>query len=178
MMISLFLNQAGAVMEQEITVVEYDICGTEFGDCLLARTEAGFCRIDFSDAGPEAAVESLRADWPGAELRRVSLADSSQAIFSGRAQNQIDMAPAGTAFQQQVWRALCRIPRGATRSYAQVAAEIGQPQAARAVGQAIAANPLAVLVPCHRVLPVAGGTGGYRWGPTRKSALLAAEGLQ
>jgi len=164
-------------MTQGTTVVEYDICETDFGDCLLARTAAGFCRIDFSDAGPEVAVARLQADWPGVQLRRVCLSDSVRTIFSGCGQGQVDVAPVGTDFQQRVWRALQRIPRGATRSYGQVAAEIGQPRAARAVGRAVAANPLAVLVPCHRVLPVAGGTGGYRWGAERKSALLAAEGL-
>jgi AraC family transcriptional regulator of adaptative response/methylated-DNA-[protein]-cysteine methyltransferase len=165
-------------MAQGTSVVEYDICNTDFGDCLFARTAAGFCRIDFSDAGPEVAVERLRADWPGAQLRRVCLSDSARAIFSGSEQGQVNVAPAGTPFQHRVWRALQRIPRGVTRTYGQVAADIGQPRAARAVGQAVGANPLAVLVPCHRVLPVAGGTGGYRWGAERKSALLAAEGLR
>ncbi|MGI9330062.1 MAG: methylated-DNA--[protein]-cysteine S-methyltransferase [Gammaproteobacteria bacterium] len=169
------MTQADAVMAHGTTVIEYDICASDFGDCLLARSADGFCCIDFSDADPAVAVTRLQADWPGAELRRVDLSDCAQALFSGGAQAPLDMAPAGTPFQQRVWRALRRIPRGVTRTYGQVAADIGQPRAARAVGRAVAANPLAVLVPCHRVLPVAGGTGGYRWGAERKSALLAAE---
>ena len=81
----------------------------------------------------------------------------------------------GTAFQQQVWQALLQIPLGQTRTYAQLAQAMGQQQAVRAVANACAANPLAVLVPCHRVLRSDGGWGGYRWGLTRKQGLLALE---
>jgi O-6-methylguanine DNA methyltransferase len=81
----------------------------------------------------------------------------------------------GTAFQQKVWRALCDIPAGQTRSYAQLAAQLGAPQAARAVGSACAANLLAVAIPCHRVLRHDGSITGYRWGAERKRALLDRE---
>ena len=80
-----------------------------------------------------------------------------------------------TAFQWQVWEALAAIPYGSTRTYAEVAAAIGRPEAARAVARACAANPVALAIPCHRVVPSAGGVGGYRWGASRKEALLAAE---
>ena len=80
-----------------------------------------------------------------------------------------------TAFQWQVWTALASIPRGETRSYAQVAAAIGRPAAARAVARACASNPVALAIPCHRVVPSAGGIGGYRWGSKRKAALLQNE---
>jgi AraC family transcriptional regulator of adaptative response/methylated-DNA-[protein]-cysteine methyltransferase len=82
----------------------------------------------------------------------------------------------GTPFQRAVWAALREIPPGRTETYGQVAARIGHPGAARAVARACAANPVALLVPCHRVTPAAGGTGGWRWGAARKRALLAAEG--
>jgi O-6-methylguanine DNA methyltransferase len=82
----------------------------------------------------------------------------------------------GTPFQRLVWAALREIPPGATATYAEVAARIGRPGAARAVARACAANPVALAVPCHRVVPAAGGTGGWRWGAARKRALLAAEG--
>lgn len=81
----------------------------------------------------------------------------------------------GTAFQLKVWRALIAIPAGSTQSYSEVAARIGRPDAARAVGSAIAANPVAVMIPCHRVLPASGGTGNYRWGAARKRQLLQWE---
>ena len=80
-----------------------------------------------------------------------------------------------TSFQWQVWKALADIPRGETRTYAEVAAAIGRPRAARAVGHACAANKVAVLIPCHRVVPTSGGVGNYRWGAERKKALLARE---
>ena len=81
----------------------------------------------------------------------------------------------GTAFQRRVWKALQRIPRGSTRTYSEIAAAIGQPTASRAVARACATNPLALIVPCHRVVPAAGGTGGYRWGRERKARLLRLE---
>jgi AraC family transcriptional regulator of adaptative response/methylated-DNA-[protein]-cysteine methyltransferase len=87
------------------------------------------------------------------------------------------VTPVGTPFQQKVWAALAAIPRGETRTYAEVAQAIGQPTAARAVASACAANPRALLTPCHRVVPRMGGLGGYRWGPRVKAALLAAEGV-
>lgn len=81
----------------------------------------------------------------------------------------------GTPFQRAVWAALQQIPPGRTETYAQVAARIGKPGAARAVARACAANPVALLVPCHRVVPASGGTGGWRWGAVRKRALLDQE---
>ena len=81
----------------------------------------------------------------------------------------------GTAFQQQVWRALQKIPAGRTRSYAEIARSIGRPDATRAVGSACGANPVALVVPCHRVVQTGGGLGGYRWGIKRKRELLDAE---
>ena len=80
-----------------------------------------------------------------------------------------------TAFQWQVWQALAAIPYGETRTYGEVAASIGRPRAVRAVARACATNPVALAIPCHRVLPAAGGTGGYRWGVARKKALLLDE---
>jgi AraC family transcriptional regulator of adaptative response/methylated-DNA-[protein]-cysteine methyltransferase len=87
----------------------------------------------------------------------------------------LPLDPAGTPLQQQVWTALRAIPAGSTASYAEVAAAIGRPTAARAVAQACAANPLAVITPCHRVVRADGGLSGYRWGVERKRALLAKE---
>ncbi len=85
------------------------------------------------------------------------------------------LAPGGSVFQRRVWRALLEIPPGATASYGKIAAVIGRPGAARAVGQAVGANPIALLIPCHRVVKSSGGLGGYRWGAERKHRLLALE---
>lgn len=162
-------------MPNPSAAIEYDFFESQFGECLVARTVDGLCRIDFSDGDRHATLERLRAAHPGSDLQRAPLADAAERIFSERG-GELDIDPVGTDFQQRVWRALLRIPRGATRSYREVADDIGRPGAARAVGRAVAANPLAVLVPCHRVLPATGGTGGYRWGPARKAALLRWEG--
>lgn len=86
--------------------------------------------------------------------------------------------PAGTAFQREVWQAIAAIPPGQVRSYRQLAQQLGRPRAVRAVASACGANPLALIIPCHRVLRSDGGLGGYRWGLQRKQALLAAEGWQ
>jgi O-6-methylguanine DNA methyltransferase len=88
------------------------------------------------------------------------------------------LAPQGTKFQQAVWRALLEIPLGQRVTYKEIATRIGQSKASRAVGSAIAANPIALLIPCHRVVPAVGGTGNYRWGAERKLALLEAEQLE
>jgi AraC family transcriptional regulator of adaptative response/methylated-DNA-[protein]-cysteine methyltransferase len=88
------------------------------------------------------------------------------------------LAPQGTKFQQSVWRALLEIPLGQRVTYKEIATRIGQSKASRAVGSAIAANPIALLIPCHRVVPAVGGTGNYRWGAQRKLALLEAEQLE
>lgn len=85
------------------------------------------------------------------------------------------LAPQGTVFQQSVWRTLLEIPVGQQVNYKEIATRIGQPNASRAVGSAIAANPIALLIPCHRIVPLSGGTGNYRWGADRKLALLEAE---
>ncbi|MBM3906864.1 MAG: methylated-DNA--[protein]-cysteine S-methyltransferase [Gemmatimonadetes bacterium] len=88
---------------------------------------------------------------------------------------KLPLDPLGTSFQRLVWEELRRIPRGATRSYREIAERIGRPTAARAVAQACARNPIAVVVPCHRVVRDSGELGGYRWGVERKQALLNAE---
>ncbi|GMV15105.1 MAG: methylated-DNA--[protein]-cysteine S-methyltransferase [Polyangiaceae bacterium] len=98
--------------------------------------------------------------------------------FAGTRQRfDVPLAPEGTAFQRQVWRALAEIPHGQTRSYAEIAARIGRPTATRAVGAANGQNPIAILIPCHRVLGSNGALRGYRWGLHQKEALLARERL-
>lgn len=162
-------------MSAESLVIEYDFCATPFGDCLFARTPRGLCRIEFTDDRPGAALDRLQAAHPGAELLRCDLVSLSRQIFSASGVVPLAVDAAGTDFQQRVWAALRRIPPGATCSYGELAAAIGRPGAARAVGRAVGSNPVAVVVPCHRVLPSGGGPGGYRWGPQRKLDLLEWE---
>jgi AraC family transcriptional regulator of adaptative response/methylated-DNA-[protein]-cysteine methyltransferase len=164
-----------SAMSSTSAVLEYDFCETPFGDCLIAQTRRGLCSVDFTNGQQDSALARLERGHPGARLQRAELAYVVPQIFSDcEAAPAVDVA--GTEFQRQVWEALRQIPRGATLSYGELAAAVGRPGAARAVGRAVASNPLAVLVPCHRVLPATGGQGGYRWGVSRKAALLAWEG--
>lgn len=153
------------------------------GPMLLAATERGLCSLQFgNDAAP---LGRLRREFPRAVLRPMAhpAAPPFQAWLAAlaafwRHEDQpprLPIACRGTAFQYAVWRFLQTIPRGQTRSYAQVAAAIGRPAAARAVARACAGNPVAVLIPCHRVIRGDGGLGGYRWGQERKRQLLARE---
>jgi AraC family transcriptional regulator of adaptative response/methylated-DNA-[protein]-cysteine methyltransferase len=134
-----------------------------------------------SDAELQAALER---EYPGATITRDpgSLARWTQQVLeylAGRLPRiDLPLDIQATAFQWQVWEALMAIPYGSTRTYADVAAAIGRPAAARAVARACATNPVALAIPCHRVVPAAGGTGGYRWGTARKEAILATEAAQ
>lgn len=161
--------------------ISYGFHPTPFGDCLLAITARGICRLEFSDrADDESLVQQLATDWPNARLVRDQSAtlETVSRIFRGH-----DQAPApplplllkGTNFQLKVWTALLNIPPGCIASYGQVAAAIGHPRAGRAVGTALAGNPIGYLIPCHRVLRRDGGFGQYRWGRERKQALLGHE---
>ena len=162
--------------------VHYTIVPTSMGRLLVALTERGICAVSLGD-DDEALVRALRDELPGAVLERTAdaddrLVDAVVAHVEGRADAAADLPldVRATAFQWQVWRALQRIPAGATRSYQALAAELGRPTAARAVARACASNRLAVLIPCHRVIRGDGALGGYRWGIPRKAALLAREG--
>jgi AraC family transcriptional regulator of adaptative response/methylated-DNA-[protein]-cysteine methyltransferase len=163
--------------------IHYTVVPTSLGQLLVAVTERGICSVALGD-DELALLEGLRGEFAGAELVRTTdasdrLVDSVVAHVEGRAAaDDLPLDVRATAFQWQVWRALQRIPEGATRSYQAVAAELGRPSAARAVARACASNRIAVLIPCHRVVRGDGGLGGYRWGMTRKAALLAREGAR
>jgi len=163
--------------------IHYTAVPTSLGLLLVAVTERGVCSVSLGD-DEASLVSELRAEYPGAELERATdandrLVDAVVAHVEGRT-SAADLAldVQATSFQWQVWRALQRIPEGATRSYQAVAEELGRPTAARAVARACASNRIAVLSPCHRVVRGDGGLGGYRWGIARKAALLAREGAQ
>ena len=160
--------------------IHYTAVPTSLGLLLVAVTERGVCSVSLGD-DEAALVDALRAEFPAAELARTTdasdrLVDSVVAHVEGRASaDELPLDVRATAFQWQVWRALQRIPEGATRSYQAVAEELGRPTAARAVARACASNRIAVLIPCHRVVRGDGALGGYRWGLARKAALLARE---
>jgi AraC family transcriptional regulator of adaptative response/methylated-DNA-[protein]-cysteine methyltransferase len=158
---------------------------TALGTALVAASERGICMVELG-ADEGALQAKLRAEFPYAGLQRVDagrdafLAPRVRAVadaLAGR-QARVDVDLLGTAFQKKVWDALMRIPPGETRSYAEVAAQLGAPNAARAVASACARNRIAVLVPCHRVVRGDGSVGGYRWGLPLKRRLLQREGAR
>src|SRR5215813_2058582 len=156
------------------------VLDTPLGALLLARTERGLARVAFGDS--EVALERmLRAEFPEATLERAS-PQSDQRLGAvvaalgepdGAARLPLDVR--ATEFQRRVWQALRRIPSGKTASYAEVARSVGDERAVRAVARACATNPVALAVPCHRVVHADGTLSGYRWGVARKRTLLAAE---
>jgi AraC family transcriptional regulator of adaptative response/methylated-DNA-[protein]-cysteine methyltransferase len=160
--------------------IGYTIADTPLGRLLVAATARGVCFVSLAEA--DATLEAaLTHEYPAATIARddARLGQWIDAIvrhLSGE-QPRLDLPldVQATAFQWRVWEALKTIPYGDTRSYSQVAAALGDRNAARAVARACATNPVALVIPCHRVVREGGGMGGYRWGTDRKRALLEAE---
>ncbi len=162
------------------TAIRFAVGQSTLGAILVAASERGICSILLGD-DPDALLRELQDRFPKAELIG---ADAAFEKLVARVVGMVE-APAigvdlpldvrGTAFQQRVWQALRAIPPGSTTSYSEVAARIGSPKSVRAVAQACAANPLAIAIPCHRVVRTDGSLAGYRWGVERKRQLLARE---
>ena len=161
-------------------VIRYAVAECFLGWTVVAATEKGLCAVLFDD-GPEVLPSLLKERFPKARLIPTEPEESaiiSQAIAGiGRPSRGADVPLdiMGTAFQRRVWNAIRAIPPGETAGYGEIAARLGDANAARAVAGACAANRIAYYIPCHRVVPAAGGTGGYRWGTKRKRRLLDAE---
>ena len=163
--------------------IKYTVGDSDLGKVVLAATDKGVCSLSLreSDAGAE---ESLRARFPRAEIERDDSALGNQlgAVLDRIAGKRLDDAVPvdlhGTDFQRAVWDQLLTIPPGKTRSYLDIARAINRPKATRAVAQACGANPVAVVVPCHRVVMADGSIGGYSGLPGVKKALLTAEGCE
>ncbi len=164
--------------------IVWDEVATPFGPALVCAAPRGVCALSFTEGrGLDAELEHARARWPAARYVRDTGAIEPAAHvlrerLAGRALDptrSITLFLKGTDFEMRVWEALLAIPEGAVASYGTLAAAIDAPKSARAVGRAIGANPIAALIPCHRVLRETGALGGYRWGETQKRALLAAE---
>jgi AraC family transcriptional regulator of adaptative response/methylated-DNA-[protein]-cysteine methyltransferase len=161
-------------------VVRYTMASSPLGRMLIAATDKGICAIQFADSDEEL-QQGLMREFPFAARRRDDAALAEWKTSLGRLIDGQDAHPSlpldirATAFQRRVWEYLQKIPRGETRSYSAVAKEIGMPKATRAVARACATNPVAVAIPCHRVVREDGELGGYRWGVERKERLLAME---
>jgi AraC family transcriptional regulator of adaptative response/methylated-DNA-[protein]-cysteine methyltransferase len=152
----------------------FGFSSTPFGECCIAFSNNGICALTFPENRPSA-LRDLENRFPQVNFKH----DDEKArrltehIFNSK--KNVVLNPIGTDFQLSVWHALQQIPVGTTLSYAQVAENIGRPKAVRAVGTAIGANPIAFLIPCHRVIRTDGGLGGFRWGLECKKKMLEWE---
>lgn len=157
--------------------IEYVLGESALGKVIVGRTERGVCAVFLGDDEVEL-VGELRARFGKAEVVEAEMDALFEAVIRAvEGQGEVEeLDLVGTEFQCRVWKALCQIPAGETRSYKELAEMIGAPGAARAVAGACGANKIAVLVPCHRILRSDGKLSGYRWGVERKKALLYREG--
>ena len=159
--------------------LRYGIHASPFGPCLVAASERGICHLGFVQTSEGDAIDNLVAEWSQAKMieDHKSTAPLIEPIFdlSQRGRESLRLHLRGTNFQIKVWDALLQIPQGTVTTYEGIAAKIGQPSASRAVGTAVGRNPIAVLIPCHRVLRKDGDFGNYRYGSARKKALLGWE---
>ena len=161
--------------------IYYGFHPSPFGTALVMGTERGLAGLAFADSGEEqAALADMRSRWPQAQLveNAARTAPLACRIFDRklwRAERPLRVVLIGTDFEVRVWETLLRIPMGRAVSYSDIAARIGTPKAARAVGAAVGKNPISFVVPCHRVLGKSGAITGYHWGLTRKRAMLGWE---
>ena len=161
----------------EGVVIRYGVHASPFGKCLVTVTERGICHLGFVQTSEGDAIDNLVAEWKNARMieDRKSTASLIEPIFDLGSRGRLNIHLHGTNFQLKVWEALLQIPAGAVTTYEGLAERIGQPRASRAVGTAVGNNPIAVLIPCHRVIRKVGEFGNYRYGTLRKKALLARE---
>jgi AraC family transcriptional regulator, regulatory protein of adaptative response / methylated-DNA-[protein]-cysteine methyltransferase len=164
--------------------IHWGVHATPFGEALFAVTDRGLCGLSFvGDAPRDEAVGQLQSRWPEAELSEVSIriepvAREVLSRMQGSAAQPLSLVLKGSPFQIKVWEALLAIPEGQVTSYQSLAQMIGSPSAPRAVGSAVAMNPIAYLIPCHRVIRATGAIGEYHWGNVRKQAILGVEGAR
>ena len=158
--------------------INYSFAISKFGNILIASTTKGICYIAFAE-DPIKTLTDLKDSFPNANFRQIAdeFHQNILQVFSCDWQNltQIKLHLKGTDFQLKVWEALLKIPMGQLATYGSIATNINKPTASRAVGTAIGSNPVAILIPCHRVIQASGNFGGYMWGNTRKTAMIGWE---
>ena len=166
--------------------INYSFAESPFGNIIVASTQKGICHIAFAD-NESAALENLQKQFPLAGYKKMLDMEQQNALYifnhDWSKLNQIKLHLKGTDFQLKVWETLLKIPMGKLSTYGGIAKQLQNPNASRAVGTAIGDNPVAFLIPCHRVIQSSGALGGYHWGNTRKSAIIGweaakLEGLQ
>lgn len=160
------------------STINYSFAQSPFGRIIIASTGEGICWMSFADNKPRS-LARLRGAFPGTTLKEKSDRSHKDALLtvagkrSGPGKVKIHLK--GTAFQIKVWRALLEIPMGRLSTYGDIAKRIGHPKAVRAVGTAVGSNPIAPLIPCHRIIRSTGAIGKYYWGGERKAAMIAWE---
>lgn len=163
---------------EENLKINYSFAKTKFGQVIIASTEKGICYLGFVASETEA-LENLRSMFQKAELTKKQdlLQEKALSFFTNKNcyPEKISLHVKGTAFQLKVWKALLQIPEGEIASYGKIAKNIENQKACRAVGTAVASNPVAYLIPCHRVIRANGSIGEYHWGSERKADMLEWE---
>ncbi|MEN7551713.1 methylated-DNA--[protein]-cysteine S-methyltransferase [Rapidithrix thailandica] len=158
--------------------IHYSFAESPFGDILVASTAKGICHMAFTNSESQSLAD-LQKHFPNARFKqKVDLIQQNALYIFSHDWNKIDQIKLhlkGTAFQLKVWESLLKIPMGQLSTYGKIAEEIQNPKASRAVGTAIGSNPVAFLIPCHRVIQSSGAIGGYMWGNTRKTAIIGWE---
>ena len=161
--------------------INYSFAESPFGDIIVASTEKGICHMAFAEEEEEA-LEILKEQFPNAQYKQMVDMIQQNALYiftrDWKEISKIKLHLKGTDFQLKVWEALLKIPMGKLSTYGTIADEIQNPSASRAVGTAIGSNPVAFLIPCHRVIQSTGVFGGYMWGPNRKAAIIGWEGAK
>jgi AraC family transcriptional regulator of adaptative response/methylated-DNA-[protein]-cysteine methyltransferase len=176
----LIVNDASYGINGAGARISFTIVDSSIGRILIAATHIGICWIGFCDSDARLEAE-LRGDLSSAYIRRdrdglvLLVRDTIGFIAGAKCEMGLPIDIRATPFQKSVWRELCAIPRGATRSYGEIARLLGRPDASRAVGAANGSNPLAIVIPCHRAIGADGSLTGYRWGLQYKRRLLARE---
>ena len=180
----LFINMEAATpgefrMQGDNLTICYGFHPSPFGECFIAITDKGICSLEFvGSGGRDEAIRVLKEQWPNAEIVKDQEVTGKyiDKIFVGPAEkSRLPLHVKGSNFQVKVWEALLKIPPGGLVSYKELAAAIAKPKAVRAVANAVARNPVAFLIPCHRVIRKTGAIGGYHWGSAKKTAILLWE---
>lgn len=181
LLVTLHAVTPGEIKDQGANLqIQYGFHPSPFGEVVLAKTERGICCIEFvASSGRAATLANIHRQWPAADWRLLPRATKvlAEKLFSHQSHERFDLWIRGTNFQIKVWQALLRIPSGSVTAYEDLAARIAEPTATRAVASAVARNPVAILIPCHRVIRKTGAFGEYRWGNVRKKALLGWEAV-
>jgi len=159
--------------------INYSFAESPFGTIIVASTAKGICHMAFADEDYDTAFENLQHHFPNATYTHLLDIIQQNAIFiftqDWSKLNEVKLHLKGTAFQVKVWETLLKIPMGGLNTYSGIAAQLDNPNASRAVGSAVGDNPVAFLIPCHRVIKATGETGQYHWGSQRKSAIIGWE---